>query len=250
MDVPWSEVARRLCARAISVGADGLIVLKRSDSSAADLEWEFYNSDGSAAEFCGNGIRCAARFAVRYGMVDGGELAIATAVGVVRARVADDSVRVEFDFKAEEPVPVSVNLGDEVWRGFFVVVGVPHFVVFGEGFTGEQVAAAGRRIRFHESFAPQGTNVDFCTLDGDTIFIRTYERGVEAETLACGSGAMAAALVARSVEGASDRLSVVPRSGEMLIVDLSQLAQGKLILEGPAREVYRGELVEPWRDEG
>ncbi len=248
-DVPPDELARRLCRRAVSVGADGLIVIRRCRDGDADLEWEFYNADGSAAEFCGNGVRCAARFAVRRGLVGSRSLTIKTAAGIVRATVGDGDVRIEFGFQPAGIERMSLTLERGRVEGFFIEVGVPHFVVFVDDLNGVPVRELGRSIRRHPGFAPRGTNVDFCKLDGGRVFIRTYERGVEDETLACGSGAMAAALVARAVVGLPGRVGIVPRSGEPLTVDMSMIDRGVLALEGPAREVYSGTLVEPWSGE-
>lgn len=245
LNIPAGELAKRLCARAISVGADGLIILKRSTTKEADLEWEFYNSDGSAAEFCGNGARCAARFALRHKLVNKSSLTLKTASGVVKAKVNKNSVRIEFKVNASDPKKIEVNLRSKTIGGYFLIVGVPHFVIFEQEIANIKVVELGRKLRFHKAFEPSGTNVDFCKLDDKRIFIRTYERGVEDETLACGSGAMAASIVAHKILGAPKRIEVIPKSGEALFVDLSLLEKNRLILEGPAREVYIGKLVEP-----
>jgi len=249
LEIPPSELAKRLCARAVSVGADGLIIVRRSTVPEVDLEWEFYNSDGSAAEFCGNGARCAAKFSVGRRLVNGRSLTMRTAAGIIRAVVDESDVKVEFDFQPLEPERMGLDLGEAEVEGFFLTAGVPHFVVFVADIETARVVDLGRKIRFHPAFAPQGTNADFCKVDGGKVFVRTYERGIEGETLACGSGAMAAALVARATRGLPERVEVVPRSGEALVVDMAMLDEGKLILEGPAREVYSGSLEEPWADE-
>jgi len=250
LSMPASKLAKLLCQRAISVGADGLIVLKKSKSQDADLEWEFYNSDGSVAEFCGNGARCAARFAVTHGLVKKDSLTLKTAAGIVKAKVKNNRVKLEFDIQTSEPKHIQLDLGGTVVDGYFLISGVPHFIVFKEAPVDDaKVISVGREIRYHKKFAPKGTNVDFCKIEKDKIYIRTYERGVENETLACGSGAVAASIVAHKIIGMPKRIAVVPKSGEALFVDMSSLDENRLILEGPAREVYLGRLKEPWPDE-
>lgn len=249
LPMPASELAKRLCVRAISVGADGLIVLKKSTTKGADLEWEFYNSDGSTAEFCGNGARCAIRFAVKHKLVSKSLLALKTTAGIVKANVNKDLVRIEFEVSVSKPKKMNIDLRNKTVSGYFLIVGVPHFVIFEQELENIKVVEIGRKIRFHKAFAPNGTNVNFCKIEGKKIFIRTYERGVENETLACGSGAMAASIVAHKILGTPKKILIIPKSGEALFVDLSSLEKNRLALEGPAREVYVGKLVEPWPDE-
>lgn len=247
--IPASELAKRLCERAVSVGADGLILLKKSKFQNADLEWEFYNSDGSVAEFCGNGARCAARFAFKHGLVNASSFKLKTDAGIVKATVKNISVKLEFEINASEPKQMNIALTDKTVSGYFLITGVPHFVIFKQELLDAEVVNLGREIRFHKAFAPNGTNVDFCKIEGKKIFIRTYERGVEDETLACGSGATAAGIVAHKILRAPKKISIIPKSGEALFVNLSLLKENRLVLEGPSREIYVGKLAEPWPDE-
>ncbi|HEX6177069.1 MAG TPA: diaminopimelate epimerase, partial [Thermoanaerobaculia bacterium] len=180
--------ARRVCTRRLSVGADGLIVVE--SSTRATFRIRYYNADGSHGEFCGNGTRCAARFAFLEGIAER-RMTIETDAGIVNAEVlADDRVTISLPppqaFRAERPVVV----GGKSVRGSSITVGVPHYVIFTEGDLWQQdVETPGRAIRRSGEMQPAGTNVNFVAVrDTNAIEVRTYERGVEAETMACGSG--------------------------------------------------------------
>jgi len=237
-----------ICRRRLSVGADGVILIE--SSATADFRWRFFNADGSDAEMCGNGARCAARFAYLQGIC-GTEVRFETGAGLVHAQV--DGMRVKV--RMTEPhslrleVPITVSVGTLTVSS--VNTGVPHVVVTGEEVEKVDLAVLGREIRFHPQFAPDGANVNFiCHDPAGGIAIRTFERGVEGETLACGTGAVAGALVAACRFGLPSPLRVRTRSGEILTVSF-QHTDGRfrdVHQEGEARLIYSGVITpEAWR---
>jgi diaminopimelate epimerase len=238
--------ARRVCHRQVGVGADGLILIENSEK--ADFGWRFYNADGSEPEMCGNGGRCAARFAVLQGLAPAA-LSFETLAGIIHAQVNGRRVRLEMTgvggLKLEQTIP----LDGETLTGHFIRVGVPHVVIPVADLEQVPVTSWGREMRFHALFQPAGTNVDFVSFGGPReLFLRTYERGVEDETLACGTGAVAAALVAARLGRAASPATVHTRGGEALTVHFQPQGDGftGVALEGEALVVFQGEL---WADE-
>jgi diaminopimelate epimerase len=237
-----------VCRRKLSAGADGVILIDAS--SAADFKWHFYNSDGSRAEMCGNGARCAARFAVITGIA-GANLTFETDVGILSAEVLADRVKV----KMTDPSEVTVNRVLDLAAGPRTVAtvntGVPHAVLDVADIEAAEVCGLGREIRYHQAFAPAGTNVNFISPAGDnTVAVRTYERGVENETLACGTGSIAAALVTAARHGTASPIHIKTRSGTRLTVHFARRDRGftDVFLEGDARVIYTGEMwPEAWR---
>lgn len=239
------EVAKKLCRRMFSVGADGLILIENSDK--ADFGWNFYNADGSVAEMCGNGARCAARFAFRH-KIAGRKMKLETIAGVVEAEIGDaeDVVRVKmtkpFDFR----LGLSLRLDDVEYPLTFVNTGVPQAVIFVEE-DDVPVKKWGRKIRFHELFEPRGTNANFVKVIGENkLKVRTYERGVEAETMACGTGAVASSLFAAMLKGMDSPIEVETSGGELLTI-LFDLKDGPVaddvFLQGPTRLICSGNLT-------
>jgi diaminopimelate epimerase len=236
-----------VCRRKMSAGADGLILVEPSES--ADFRWRFYNSDGSRAEMCGNGARCAARYAHMNGIA-GKKLSFQTDVGLVAAEIIGNRVKV----KMTDPSSVTRELTVELKSGrrtmATVNTGVPHVVLIENDLKMIDVCSLGHEIRYHDHFEPAGTNVNFITdLADNTISIRTYERGVEDETLACGTGSVAGALVTADRLGLRGPIHVKTRSGITLTVHFS-LSGGvfkDVYLEGDARIIYSGEMwSEAW----
>jgi len=225
----------RLCDRRRGIGSEGLILIR--PSKEADFRMVFFNPDGTAADMCGNGARCAARLARELGAARA-DMRIETAAGLLRAEILPDGVRLQLP----TPTDWRMNLAAE-WQGtpltvHFVHTGVPHAVCLVENLDGFDVRAAGRFLRRHALFAPAGTNADFIRITGpDSLAIRTYERGVEDETLACGTGIVAAALVAERLGLAGGPVRVTAAGGDVLDVGLNPLT-----LAGPAEHVYRGEV--------
>lgn len=232
-------LARRVCPRRIGVGADGLLLLETSE--IADVRMRYLNADGGEVEMCGNGLRCLAHLAVAVGAA-APSLTVETAVGVMEARVGGDRVRVG-PFAAER-VALRQRLEGVDQPVHLITVGVPHVVMEVTDLEEFPVEEVGRRIRNHPRMAPGGTNADFVWIDQGEVRVRTYERGVEGETLACGTGAMAVAVVAGLLGQVRPPVTVVPRSGEALRVayEVEDGQVSGISLEGPVRQVYRGEL--------
>ncbi|MHB8788637.1 MAG: diaminopimelate epimerase [Desulfobulbaceae bacterium] len=238
------EFARLVCRRRFSVGADGLILIENSDE--ADFRWRFFNGDGSEAEMCGNGARCAARFAYMQGIAPA-YMRFATLAGIIEAKVADVNVSVLMTPPKNFQLERRVALADRTLLLHSVDTGVPHAVLFVDDFGEVDICALGREIRFHQDFMPAGTNVNFVQfLEGGALKVRTYERGVENETLACGTGATAAALLAAVLGRAASPVAIVTSGGDRLTISFD-LREGpaavNVFLKGPAHVIYSGELT-------
>ncbi len=241
-----SEFVSKVCRRMFSVGADGVIFLE--GSAKADFSWRFYNGDGSVAEMCGNGARCAARFAHARGMADK-KMSFETLAGIIEAEVLDEDDEVSllmtppFDFRSG----LEVELGGTAQNISFMNSGVPHAVLFMDEGVDIPVKDWGHEVRFHELFQPAGTNVNFVQpMAEGGIRVRTYERGVEDETMACGTGAVAAAIFAAGKNIASSPVTVTTSGGDKLtiIFDLNQDGTAENVyLQGPARIIYIGQLT-------
>jgi diaminopimelate epimerase len=236
-----------VCRRRLSAGADGVILIEASET--ADFRWRFFNSDASPAEMCGNGARCAARFAFLQGIC-GARLRFETGAGLVEARVEGMRVKVKMPDPQDLRLDFRVDLASGPLTVSSVDTGVPHAVVLTDGLEGVDVAGIGREIRFHPQFAPAGTNADFiCREPSGGIAVRTYERGVEGETLACGTGAVAGALVAAGKLGLASPVSVRTAGGERLTVYFESRSgfYRDVYQEGDARLIYTGVLhPEAW----
>jgi len=239
---------RRMCDRRRGVGADGVLLLERGNG--VDFAMRYFNADGFPADFCGNGARCLSRLALDLGLGNGGEVRFESAAGLQRARRTADGRAIELLFgtvEAAGPVESLAALG-RTFAGRRARTGVPHFVVPVERVEEVPVREWGASLRRHEAFGAGGANVDFVArLAPGRVAMRTYERGVEDETLACGSGAMATALWAVA-EGDRAPITVRTAGGDDLIVALSPAAAGakqfEVRLTGPAEVAFRGEWTE------
>lgn len=237
------EFVQKVCRRRISVGADGLIFIEPSEK--ADFKWQFFNADGSEAEMCGNGGRCAARFAYLKGIA-GSSLTFETIAGVLSAEV--DGKRVKLELTRPHGLKLDENLVVEgkPLRVSSINTGVPHAVHFVDDVEQWDVVRMGRAIRNHSHFAPSGTNANFVQIGKDShLAVRTYERGVEDETLACGTGATASAVVAHLLKKVEPPVAVTTRSGEILTIHF-QSRDGVLtdvFLEGDVTPVFEGKLT-------
>ena len=234
-----------VCRRKMSVGADGLILIENAD--AVDFKWRFFNSDGSVAEMCGNGARCAARFAYIKGIA-GTEMSFETEAGIIHARVAKDQVKIKMPDPTDLKIDYALELENSTLSVSSVNTGVPHVVIDAENIDDIEVVKLGREIRFHDVFDPAGTNVNFvCLQNDDIVAIRTYERGVEDETLACGTGAIACAIVISYKKKIKSPVKVMTRSGGYLYI-YYKVKQGRfydIFLEGDARIICKAQL---WED--
>lgn len=238
------EFARKVCTPKLSVGADGLIVIVGSDQ--ADFKWLFYNADGSEAEMCGNGGRCAARFAWMKGIAPR-RMSFETKAGIIDAEVNGRIVKLRLTDPEDLADNYSIQVKGKVLEMASVNTGVPHAVHFVEDLDNFDVYGYGREIRYHERYKPAGTNADFVKLVGpDTIAVRTYERGVEGETLACGTGSVACALISSWKGLVKSPVTVRVQSGEELKIyfEKTERCFEKVYLEGATTCVYQGHLHE------
>ena len=229
-----------MAARRISIGADGVVLLENSDK--ADFKMRIFNSDGSEPEMCGNAARCLIAFAGKLG-IEKDKYSFETKEKILHARYMDNDIEIEMgppeDLRKE--IMVTANGGN--WNVSFVNTGVPHAVIFVDDVNKVDVVGIGREIRHSDSFKPKGTNVDFVEVyDEDYIKIRTYERGVEDETLACGTGITAAAILANRIKGVNKPVWVLVRSNEILRVnfDNEEGSYKNVTLRGPATLIYDG----------
>lgn len=223
MDLTADDVAA-LCDRRFGIGADGVLVLEPGD----DVAMEYRNADGSAAEMCGNGLRCAARYAYDRGWVGTPEFVVETAVGPRRVRVGDGMVEAELG-----PIRVTGEAAHDGHRLTLVEVGNPHAVVFVDDPLQVDVSRLGSSI---ESGFPGGLNVEFVHVAPDGLAMRVWERGV-GETMACGTGMAAAVAAARQEDGRAVRVTVPGGTGSVTIRD------GVAWITGPAEYSFRGSVA-------
>lgn len=232
----------KLCKRRFSIGADGLIMIEKSFKNY-DFYMKFFNNDGKEAEMCGNGGRCAARFAflkkyagrkMEFLAKDGPHKAIITNNNIVKLKMIEP-----YNMKLN----IKLKIKNKIITGNYLNTGVPHFVIFSNDLEKLDIFNIGREIRFHKFFAPQGTNVNFIQKINDIYFIRTYERGVEAETYACGTGATASAIIINKLKNENNPVSIKAKGGLLKIYfkkDNSRYTD--VWLEGNANVIYEGRL--------
>jgi len=232
-----SQKINKLCDRHFGIGADGLILMSEPDAGY-DFNMLFFNPDGFPAEMCGNGGRCITAMAYELGMI-GKEARFLTTDGVHEARVIrPDWIRLKM--KEVEKVE---RVEPGVLQGVFLNTGVPHLVMFVDSIEGIDVEQVGRKYRYDARFAPGGTNVNFVQVLGNNLKVRTYERGVERETLACGTGNIAAAIATEWLFKAGYSVYNCHAAGGDLTVTFQQLPSGHFTdvwLEGPATRVFEG----------
>lgn len=237
------EQISKICDRHRGVGADGVLMLERA-MNGADFRMRYYNADGGEAEMCGNGARCFARYA---GRVAGAAetLSFETPAGVIGATLQGELVRLKMSEPNDLRVAIMIPLPDGEVAAHFVNSGVPHVVVAVEDLESADVRGLGSAIRRSELFAPKGTNVNFVKERGERqIAIRTYERGVEDETLACGTGVVASALIFAAVKRTDGPIRVLVRGGDELQVGFERAGDQfrNVTLTGPADFVFEGSI--------
>ena len=239
------EAARVMCRRKFGIGADGLILVEHSEH--ADFMWGFYNADGSEAEMCGNGGRCAARFAYMKGIAPA-DMTFQTIAGTISAHVRGKRVKLQLSQPHGLFLDRMFDVNSASVTASFLNTGVPHLVVQVDDIEKVSVIETGRALRMHDFFAPDGTNVNFAAVLGDNrIAVRTYERGVEDETLACGTGSVACAVITCLKGLVKGPVEVLTRGGEILRVYHDVLEDGTVTdvyLEGDAVLVYSGQVQE------
>ncbi len=242
-DIEPAKLAQRICCRRLSAGADGLILVEPSDR--LDFKWNFFNSDGSVAEMCGNGARCVARFANLNGIADVG-MEFETIAGTIQAEVLGDRVKIKMTDPYDPVKDARLDVAGREIVYSSINTGVPHVVLTVEDIEDVDVVGVGRAIRRHPHFSPAGTNVNFMAPLPEGVWtVRTYERGVEDETLACGTGNVAAGLALAMQKGIASPITLKTRSGSLLKIyyasDGSRFHD--VFLEGDARIIYTGQLM-------
>ena len=234
-----------LCDRRRGVGADGVLVVEKPKVRGADFRMRYYNSDGGEAEMCGNGARCFALLAKAVSGRKGNVLRVQTQAGLLTLRTCGREVQVSMTEPTKLRLGRKLVVAGRKLAVDFLNTGVPHAVLFVRSVRSIDVAKQGRAIRYHSAFAPSGTNVNFVEIGrGNRIHVRTYERGVEGETLACGTGVVAASILSNLRRGLRSPILVTTRGGDHLRVGFSMVNghARKVTLQGPARIVYRGVL--------
>lgn len=234
----------RLCDRHRGVGSDGLLLVEKPEAKA-DFRMRYYNADGREAEMCGNGARCFARFVDKLASVKDGKVAFETPAGVISATLRGDQVSLGMSQPGPFADGVELDAAGEKLAVYSINTGVPHAVVLVDDLDGTDVHKIGAALRHHHHFQPRGTNVNFVhQLGPQDLAIRTYERGVEAETLACGTGVVASALTIAALTGAESPIRVRVKGGDTLTVDFLRSGQGfsHVVLTGPAVFVFEGDI--------
>mgnify|MGYP000471764126 CR=1 FL=1 len=237
--------AKKICARAFGVCADGLFFIDEApeDSNMAYC-WHFYNNDGSRAEMCGNASRCVGRLAYTLDIAPA-EHVFGTDAGPIRAKVITEGpergqVKVQLTPPRGTETDIALSLDGRELTVHFVDTGVPHAVLFVDDAAAEDIATVGAGIRYHERFAPAGTNTNIAqVVDKSTILLRTYERGVEDETYACGTGAAATQYLAHKLGLTDACVRLTTSGGEVLTVSVED---GQPFLQGSAELTFSGDL--------
>lgn len=246
-----ADLIARICRRGLGVGADAVLLLE--DDAEADIRMAYYNADGGEAPMCGNGALCMARYARMEGVVAAESMQIATGSGILRARVADPAEPAVTLWLAP-PRDLTLRHPDleapPYRRVGYVDTATPHVVVLMDDVTSHDVAGEGKRLRLDPRWNPLGTNVNFVRVKGrHAVRMRTYERGVEAETLSCGTGATASAILTALWGLTQPPVEVETTGGIPLTIDFTPPAAAGAVpsdprLTGDARVVYRGTLEE------
>lgn len=238
-----SEKIQKLCDRYFGVGADGVLAVEPGEQGA-DFRMRYYNADGGEAEMCGNGTRCFARFVQPW--IKKETVSFMTMAGLIRARYVGDEVEINMtrptDLKPGQIL--STTLGKQTVHS--INTGVPHAVLFVEDLAQAPVFELGRELRYHEAFAPKGTNVNFAKVTGpQRIDVRTYERGVENETLACGTGVTAAAILANYIKKMPTPILVGVKSQRVLKINFKSSGDNfeDVTMQGPAEFIFQGEIT-------
>jgi diaminopimelate epimerase len=243
-----SDTIEALCDRHRGIGADGLLAVEPAQNGA-DFRFRYYNADGGEAEMCGNGARCFGRFTAHLLEEAPDRVTFETIAGTLAAEMVDDNVRIAMSVPKDLKLETSAKIPGLDATIHFINTGVPHAVAFvpgGDFFEELDVYNHGQAIRQHAAFAPAGTNANFATVIAPGhIEIRTYERGVEDETLACGTGMVASALIHHLLTGAPSPIKVVVAGGDTLEIGFTKQGEqgfSNVTLTGPADFVFEGEI--------
>jgi diaminopimelate epimerase len=242
-EISYKTLAKKLCDRKYSIGGDGLIFLE--NSSCQDFKMKYFNSDGSHACMCGNGGRSVAKFAYDLGVANS-KMVFETDAGIVNAEIlGNDRVKLDLYDHKDLKRNIKVETSDRTFDVDFVNTGVPHSVIFVDDIEKVDVFKYAREIRYHKVFEPSGTNVNFVQVAKDnTLFVRTYERGVEDETLACGTGITASCIISVLKGFLKSPVNVISRGGDNLSVAM-RIENDKIsdvVLEGPVVISFKGRV--------
>jgi len=238
------EQIARLCDRHFGIGADGLLAVESVDDAGADFQMRYYNADGGEAEMCGNGARCFARFVQPFRRAHVEQVRFLTPAGLITGEYIGQDVRINMTEPTEMKLAQRADFGWGEIEYHFMNTGVPHAIVYVPDAEKAEVVAHGRAIRRSPIF-PRGTNVNFAqVVDTRNLIVRTYERGVEDETLACGTGVVAVALLTHRARGLALPLQLKVRGGDVLTVSARAEKDTfrNVTLAGPATEVFAGEI--------
>ena len=240
-----AEVIARLCNRHRGIGADGLITAEPPQQAGSHLRMRYFNADGGEAEMCGNGARCFSRFGARLlGVTD--TIVFDTLAGVITAKLIGENIQLGMSKPHGLSLQTPLSAADASLEVHFLNTGVPHAVVFREDLEGTDVKKLGAALRYHTHFAPKGTNANFIKAREDgSLAIRTYERGVEDETLACGTGVVASALIHHLINKTGSPIAVQVKGGETMLVGFECAGDSfsNVTLTGPADFVFEGTIT-------
>ncbi len=243
-----AEFIQKICNRYFGVGADGIITVAKAQGT--DFAMEYFNADGSTGSLCGNGARCAIRFAREKKKFSASKVKFVCIGENFEGEVISDEI---IKFYLQSPTKLQLNFPlnfeGKTINASFIDTGSPHLVIdvaeFGDAaLSSFDVAGIGRKLRYHPMFSPGGTNVNFLTIKNTIVHLRTYERGVEAETLACGTGATAVALISHLNSHVNNPVTIIPTSGKQLVVDFIRDGDSisNVSLTGPAEINFAGEI--------
>jgi diaminopimelate epimerase len=246
-NISWTKTVPGLCVRKKGIGADGVLVLE--DCENCDFTMRIFNPDGSEVEMCGNGARCSAYYFAQKKKVR--KVRFNTRAGIMKAETGKDSVMLSLPSPSQAELDFLIKLNDRELGVSYINTGVPHVVVETDRLEDINVVDIGKAIRHHPKFAPQGTNADFVQVSGkSSLRVRTYERGVEDETLACGTGVIACAVIESLRGKVKPPVKVLTRGGEQMKVYFRQSEQEDLIsriydikLQGTVRQVFKGTVL-------
>ena len=241
-------LAQKLCREKFSISADGLILLEKPFNKNACFSWKFFNADGSEAEMCGNGARCVSRLAVEKNICQS-PFYFETKAGLIYAEVKGKRVKISLTEPKDLKLELPIKTDYDYFLGHFVNTGVPHVVIFWENLENLPIEKIAPKIRYHQMFAPSGTNVNFISIEKENskkyIKIRTYERGVERETLACGTGSAAAGYICYKLGLISPPIEVLTKGGEILKIFIEkENGKEKIFLEGDTLFIFEGIIEE------